>query len=189
MATLPKTYLTPEEYLEIERKADYKSEYFQGEMLAMSGARWAHTLIVVHLAGQLDQQLSDGPCHVSSSDLRVCVSPEGLYTYPDVVVLCGDPKFLDGQLDTLLNPILIAEVLSPSTERYDRSRKFEQYKLIESLREYLLVSTDRIHAELRTRYPDGRWILTEASRLEDTLDIPSLGCVLKLSDLYKKVKF
>jgi Uma2 family endonuclease len=187
MSTVPKTYLTPQEYLEIERKAEYKSEYYQGEMFAMSGARLVHNKIAVHLSSQLDQQLADRPCDVAGSDMRVCVSPQGLYAYPDVVVVCGEPKFLDGQLDTLLNPILIAEVLSPSTEKYDRGRKFDQYKSIESLREYLLVSSDRVRADLYTLRPDGIWRLTAATRLEDTLEIPSLGCVLKLADLYNKV--
>jgi Uma2 family endonuclease len=187
VSTLPTKYLTPEEYLEIERKAEYKSEYFQGEMFAMSGARLVHNKIAVHLSSQLDQQLADRPCDVAGSDMRVCVSPQGLYAYPDVVVVCGEPEFLDGQLDTLLNPILIAEVLSPSTEKYDRGRKFDQYKSIQSLREYLLVSSDQIHADLYTRQPDGQWLLTSATRLEDTLEIPSIGCALELADLYRKV--
>ena len=188
MSSLPKSYLTPEEYLEIERKAKYKSEYFQGKMVAMSGAKWVHTVIVGHLVWQFGQQLADGPCHVSARDLRVCVSPTGLYAYPDVGVVCGDPKFLDGQLDTLLNPVLVAEVLSPSTEKYDRGRKFEQYKSIDSLQAYLLVSSDCIHAELFTRQTGGEWPLTvSATRLEDTLEIPSLGCTLRLSDIYRKV--
>ncbi len=187
MSTLPKTYLTPEEYLEIERKAEYKSEYCQGKMFAMAGARWVHTLIVGHLVGQLEQQLR-GRCHVSANDLRVGVSPAGIYTYPDVVVVCGPPKFLDGQLDTLLNPILIAEVLSPSTEAYDRGYKFEQYKLIESFRDYLLVSSDRVRAELYTRQADGQWPLTAANELKDTLELASVGCTLRVSDLYDKVE-
>jgi Uma2 family endonuclease len=189
MSTLVEAYLTPEEYLAIERAAETKSEYYHGKMLAMSGARFVHNKIAIHLSSQLDRQLEDRPCDVAGSDMRVCTSPTGLYAYPDVVVVCGEPKFLDGQLDTLLNPILIAEVLSPSTERYDRGPKFNRYKTIESLRGYLLVSSDRVYAELHTRQPDGQWEPTVATRLEDTLEIPSLGCALKLADLYNKVKF
>jgi Uma2 family endonuclease len=189
MSTLPKTYLTPEQYLEIERKAEFKSEYYQGEMFAMAGARWAHNLILLNLASELRQQLRTRPCAVTSSDMRVRVNAKGLYTYPDVVVVCGEPRFLDERRDTLLNPTLIAEVLSESTEQYDRGRKFEHYRPLESLAEYLLVSSQRVSADLFTRQPDGRWMLTASSRLEDSLDLPSVGCHLALADLYEKVEF
>ena len=189
MSTLPKTYLTPEQYLEIERKAEFKSEYYQGEMFAMAGARWAHNLILLNLASELRQQLRTRPCAVTSSDMRVRVNAKGLYTYPDVVVVCGEPRFLDERRDTLLNPTLIAEVLSESTEQYDRGRKFEHYRPLESLAEYLLVSSQRVSADLFTRQPDGRWMLTASSRLEDSLDLPSVGCHLALADLYEKVDF
>ncbi len=189
MSTQPKTFLTPEQYLEIERKAEYKSEYFNGEMFAMAGAREAHNLVVIHIARELDQQLRSRPCRAYPSDMRVRVSPGGLYTYPDVIALCGEPRFLDDQRDTLLNPGLIVEVLSHSTEAYDRGRKFESYKSIESLREYLLVASDRIHADLYNRQPDGRWLLTSADKLEDSLTLESVGAQLTLADLYEKVEF
>ncbi|MGO9258135.1 MAG: Uma2 family endonuclease [Bryobacteraceae bacterium] len=189
MSTLPKTYLTPEEYLEIERKAEYKSEYYQGEMLAMAGASMAHNRVVGNTFAVLWQQLESRQCEVFMGDQRVHVRATGLYAYPDVVAYCGDPQLLDTHMDTLLNPSLIVEVLSPSTETYDRNLKFEQYKSIESLREYLLVSSEQARADLHTRQPDGQWLLTSVSRLEDTLEIPSLGCMLRLADLYKKVKF
>jgi Uma2 family endonuclease len=156
VSTQPKTFLTPEQYLEIERKAEYKSEYFRGEMFAMAGASRAHNLLVAHLLRDLGQQLRGKPCEIYPSDMRVRVSSTGLYTYPDVVAVCGEPKLLDNQLDTLLNPHLIVEVLSPSTEAYDRGRKFEHYQSIESLGEYLMITCDRIHADLHTRRPDGR---------------------------------
>ena len=119
--------------------------------------------------------------------MRVRVSSTGLYTYPDVLVVCGEPQFLDERRDTLLNPNLIVEVLSPSTEAYDRGRKFEQYQSVESVSEYLLVSSERVSAMLFTRQPDGRWILTTAGRLDDSLDLQSVGCRLALADLYEKV--
>jgi Uma2 family endonuclease len=187
VSTQPKTFLTPEQYLEIERKAEFKSEYYQGEMFAMAGAKEAHNLLVANLIRELGQQLRSRPCRVYPSDMRVRVSATGLYTYPDVVVVRGEPRFLDEQQDTLLNPSLVVEVLSPSTEAYDRGRKSEHYRLIESLGEYLLVASDRLSADLYTRQPDGRWLLASAGRLEDSLDLESAGCRLALADLYEKV--
>jgi Uma2 family endonuclease len=188
VSSQPKTFLTPEQYLEIERKAEYKSEYFNGEMFAMAGAREAHNLVVTHLLSGLDQQFRARPCRAYPSDMRVRVGASGSYTYPDVSAVCGDPQFLDDQTDTLLNPALLIEVLSPSTEAYDRGRKFELYKSITSLREYLLVATDRIHADLYTRQADGRWMLTSADKPEDSLTLESVGAQLNLADLYEKVK-
>src|SRR5664279_880128 len=137
MSTLPKSHLTPEEYLAIERKAEFKSEYVQGEMFAMSGAREPHVLITGNTLSELRQQLRKRPCKAYSTDMRVRVASTGLYTYPDVVVVCGDPHFLDENRDTLLNPTVIIEVLSNSTEAYDRGHKFELYRSQESLAEYL----------------------------------------------------
>jgi Uma2 family endonuclease len=187
MATQPKTYLTPEQYLEIERKAEFKSEYYQGEMFAMSGAREGHNLIVWNLAAELHRQLRAKPCRAYINDMRVRVNATGLYTYPDVAAVCGEPQFLDENRDTLLNPSLIVEVLSPSTEAYDRGRKFEHYRSVESVSEYLLVSSERVSAELYTRQPDGRWLLTAAAHMEDSLDLQSVGAQLSLADLYEKV--
>ena len=187
MATQPKKYLTPEQYLEIERKAEFKSEYYQGEMFAMSGAREGHNLIVWNLAAELHRQLRAKPCRAYINDMRVRVNATGLYTYPDVAAVCGEPQFLDENRDTLLNPSLIVEVLSPSTEAYDRGRKFEHYRSVESVSEYLLVSSERVSAELYTRQPDGRWLLTAAAHMEDSLDLQSVGAHLSLADLYEKV--
>jgi Uma2 family endonuclease len=187
VSTQPKTFLTPEQYLEIERAAEYKSEYYEGEMFAMAGAGEAHNVLVGNLIAGLHQQLRSRPCRVYSNDMRVRVRATGLYTYPDVVVVCGERRFLDERRDTLLNPSLLIEVLSPSTEAYDRGRKFESYRSIESLSEYLLVASDRVHVDLYTRQPDGRWLLTSADRLEDSLDLQSAGFRLSLAELYEKV--
>jgi Uma2 family endonuclease len=189
MSTQAKPFLTPEQYLEIERKAEFKSEYYQGEMFAMGGARYAHNVVAGSLIRELGQQLRDVPCTVCSSDQRVLISATGLYTYPDAVVVCGEPKFLDGEFDVLLNPVLLVEVLSPSTEAYDRGRKFEHYRAIESLQAYLMVAADRVQADLFTRQPDGAWLLTSANRLEDILALPSIACQLPLANLYEKVVF
>ena len=189
MATHPKTLLTPEQYLEIERKAEFKSEYYQGEMFAMAGAKQAHNLIVLNLGAEIRQQLRKRPCRAFVNDMRVCVSATGMYTYPDLTALCGEPQFLDETQDTLLNPTLIVEVLSPSTEFYDRVRKFEHYRAAQSVGEYLVVSSERVSAELYTRQPDGSWLLTTADRMEDSLDLQSVGVHLALADLYEKVEF
>ena len=184
---MPKTFLTPEQYLAIEREAEYKSEYFQGEMLAMSISDWVHNQLVVNLVAGFHNQLRSRPCNVYPSQMRVLVRATGLYTYPDVVVVCGERRFVDERRDILLNPSLLVEVLSPSTEAFDRGRKFEHYQSIESLGEYLLVASDRAHIDQYTRRPDGRWLLTSADRLEDSLDLESIGCRLALADLYEKV--
>src|ERR1044072_9754283 len=134
MASHPKNYFTPEEYLEMERKADCKNEYFNGEIFAMGGASPRHVLIVTNVVSELRTQLKNRPCTVYSTDLRVRVSATGLYTYPDVIVVCGEPRFADDHRDTLLNPTLIVEVLSNSTKDYDRGDKFEQYRALESFR-------------------------------------------------------
>jgi Uma2 family endonuclease len=188
LSTQPKTFLTPERYLEIERAAERKSEYYDGVMFAMPGANEAHNLLVAHLLRDLGQQLRPLPCRIYPSDMRVHVRATGLYTYPDVVAVCGDRRF-DGQSDTLLNPSLLIEVLSPLTEAYDRSRKFDQYKSIESLREYLLVASDRLHVDLYTRQADGRWLLTSADGIGDSLVLKSVGAQLSMADLYEKIDF
>jgi Uma2 family endonuclease len=188
MATQPKTLLTPEQYLEIERVADHKSEYFGGQIFAMAGAPEAHNLVVGNAFGELRQQCRARPCRVYANDMRVRIRATDLYTYPDIATVCGEPQFLDERRDTLLNPALLIEALSPSTEADDRGRKFEHYKTIESLREYLLLATDRVHADLYTRQADGRWLLTSASRLEDVLTLDSVDARLLMSDIYDKVE-
>ena len=186
MSSQPTTLLSPDEYLELERKAEFKSEYFQGEMFAMAGATRQHGLIVTNLVRELSQQLTR-PCEVYSSDLRLRVSPSGLYPYPDVMVVCGEPQFADDQKDTLLNPNLIVEVLSDSTRDYDRGRKFQHYRALPTLREYLTIDQDTPQVERYTRQPQDRWLLTEFSDLSQSIDLASIGCVLSLTEVYDKV--
>jgi Uma2 family endonuclease len=189
MATQPKKRYSPEEYLALERSSGTKHEYFNGEIFAMSGASSRHILIVTNLVTGLWSRLRQGPCRVFSTDLRVKVDTTGLYTYPDVVVLCGPPEFSDEQKDTLLNPALIIEVLSDSTKDYDRGGKFEQYRTIGSFAEYLLVAQDRPHVEHYIRQTDGSWVLHETNRLEDTIQLKSAPCSLPLSEIYDKIDF
>lgn len=182
-------YYTPEEYLALERKAEGKNEYFAGEIFAMSGASERHNLITLNIAAALHAQFRGRPCRAYVSDLRVKVSPTGLYTYPDVVALCGKAQFDNEQGDTLLNPEVIIEVLSPSTEAYDRGGKFGHYRKLASLHEYVLISQEEPHVELYVRQTDNQWLLSEASDVHDVVQFPSVNCVLRLSDVYDKVEF
>ena len=189
VSTQPEHYYTDEEYLTIDRTAATKSEYLDGVIYAMGGATARHVQIVGNVARELGNQVRDKPCVVYSTDLRVRVSPSGLYAYPDVVVVCGDPVFIDGELDTLTNPLLIVEVLSNSTKNYDRGEKFERYRSITSLREYLLIARDNVHIEGHVRQNDGAWLLRETNRMSDTIDLTSLGCRLPVTEIYFKVSF
>jgi Uma2 family endonuclease len=182
-----KSYITPEEYLELERKADYKSEYLHGEVFAMTGASRQHNLIGANISRTLGNQLLDRPCELYVNDMRVKVSASGLYTYPDVTVVCGEPKFEDVFIDTLLNPTLLIEILSKSTERYDRIAKTDYYRTLDSLAEHLLVAQEEYRIEQYTRQPDGSWILAETPSLEEIVDLGSIDCSLALVDVYKKV--
>jgi Uma2 family endonuclease len=178
---------TPEEYLALERKAEWKSEYRNGFITAMPGASRKHNLIALNFSAVVWNQLEDRPCEVYVGDMRVRTSPTGLYTYPDVVAVCGEPMFLDDELDTLLNPTLIAEILSPSTEEYDRGEKFDDYRTLKSLKEYVLVSQDRILVERRQKL-GRKWVSTEYRSIEDTLILDSIGCAVPLRRIYAKVK-
>ena len=187
MATVAaQTYFTPEEYIALERKAEYKSEYFDGHIIAMSGASRQHNLIVMNISAELHLQFKGRGCEVYTNDMRVRPSPRDTYVYPDVVVVCGEPEFEDDVFDTLLNPIVIVEVLSPSTERRDRGEKFTRYKHLASLQEYLLVSQDKVWVEHHRRHST-QWVLSHYRGLAEVLPLPSIGCELPLRDIYARV--
>jgi Uma2 family endonuclease len=186
MSTQPKSFLTPEEYLEIERKAEFKSEYYAGEMYSMAGASRVHNIVVSNVHGHLFIQLRGRPCELYSSDMRVQLAEA--YAYPDGTVVCGNATFVDTKLDTLLNPTLIVEVLSKSTEAYDRGLKFELYSGIDSLQQYLMISTGRRRMELFTRQPNQTWLLSSVSQPNDVIELQSIGCRLKVVDVYDKVE-
>src|SRR6266851_6519501 len=188
MSAVPKPYITPEQYLELERQADTKSEYFAGEIFAMAGGSPEHNLISGNAFGVLWSQLRDSPCTPYNSDMKVRVA-EDLYAYPDVTVVCGEAQFAGEEREVLLNPTLIVEVLSPSTEAWDRGGKFEQYRQRESLQEYVLVTQVRPHVERFARQASGQWLLTEVNGLEAVLSLPSIGCELALAEVYRKVTF
>ena len=181
-------YITPEEYLTAERRAEYKSEYISGEIFAMSGASNAHNLITLDIATELNIQLRQRGCFVYSSNMRVKTKPAGSYFYPDVAVVCDKPRFEDNVFDTLLNPILIVEVLSPSTEAFDKGEKFAHYQELASLREYILVSQDRMRVE-HHRLIETHWVGKTFEAPEDVLKFNSIECELPLKDIYTRVSF
>ncbi len=188
MSALPKKLLTPDDYLAIEREADFKSEYYRGEMFAMAGASREHILIVSNAVRTLGNQLLNRDCHVYSNDMRVKVNKLKKYTYPDIVITCGKETFEDDQTDTLVNPVLIIEVLSESTEAYDRGKKFEHYQYLESLSEYLLISQDSYRVEEYVRQNDRSWTYYEFHDLDDVVKLAIIGCELALKDVYLKIE-
>jgi Uma2 family endonuclease len=179
---------TPEQYLALERKADFKSEFCNGFIIAMAGASREHNVIGGNLHGEIRSQLNGRPCEVYISDMRVRVSPAGLFIYPDVVAVCGEARFLDDKGDTLLNPTMIAEVLSTSTESYDRGDKFMHYRRLESLREYVVIAQDKVLVERFTRQGE-EWLLTEFRNLDDTLRLASIDCAVPLREIYARIEF
>jgi Uma2 family endonuclease len=176
---------TPEQYLALERAAAFKSEYIDGVIYPMSGVSRLHNLIAGNLYRVVSTWLLDRPGEVYVSEMRVHVGPAGLYTYPDVAALPGEAQLEDTEFDTLLNPSFIAEVLSPSTEAYDRGEKFERYKRLESLREYVLLAQDRVHVERHSRRGE-QWELAEFSGLDDVLRLDSIDCDVPIRQIYAK---
>ena len=179
-------YISQEEYLQSERQAEFKSEYFQGEVFAMSGASRNGNKLVSNFIIELGTKLKGKNCNIYPSDLRVHIPATTLYTYPDIVITCGKEDFLDDQLDTLLNPEILVEVLSPSTEDYDRGRKFGFYRQIPSLKQYVLISSDRRHIETFIKEGD-HWVLYEYIKKEGSLALPSINEKLQLVDIYSGV--
>ncbi len=182
-------FITAADYLALERQAETKSEYLNGYIYAMSGASKEHNTIVFNLARRIGNQLDGKPCRGYVNDMRVKVSPTGLYTYPDVIVVCGEPRFEDEQFDTLLNPKVIIEVLSESTEKYDRGDKFAHYQTLDSLTDYLLMGQNQPYIEHFQRQADGSWRYSTTQGLEAAIDIATIGCVLPLAEVYERVTF
>ena len=189
MASQPKPQYTVEEYLALEREAEFKSEYIDGYIVAMAGASERHNLIVTNTVRELSNQLKGRDCRVYSSDMRIDLRERELFAYPDVVVVCGAPQLSDERRDNLRNPVVIIEVLSPSTESYDRGLKFIKYRRIESLQEYLLVSQEEARIEHYVRQPNGDWLMSEFAGLDASVHLPSINCELKLAEVFDKVTF
>jgi Uma2 family endonuclease len=181
--------ITPQEYLIRERQASIKSEFYQGEIFAMGGGSANHSLIAANFVREAGNALKDKPCIVFNSDLRVQVQSTGLYTYPDATIVCGELLFDDDHRDTLLNPTVIVEVLSDSTEKYDRGKKSNHYRQIASLKELILIAQDRSHVERFTRQPNGDWLFHEQKELTADFELKSLGISIAISELYRGVTF
>ena len=189
MSSGSKTYLTPEEYLHRERTAEYRSEYYRGETFAIAGASANHNLILSNCIQTLGQQLKKKPCRVYPSDLKVRVKATGLYAYPDLSIVCGQPELESKDGEVLLNPIAIVEVLSDSTEAYDRGKKFEHYRTIPSLRHYVLIAQDRYSIDCFSRQEDGTWSLSACQSLDSSVCLGSINCQLEINEVYDKVVF
>jgi Uma2 family endonuclease len=187
MTAQPKRYITEQEYIDFERANTMKHEYYDGHVYAMTGASRIHNLIAGNTLASLHGQLRQKPCQIFPSDMRIKVQQTGLYTYPDLVIICGEPQFTDDALDTLLNPLVLIEILSPSTERYDRGMKSQHYRTIETLQSYILIAQDHYHIEHYSRQDNGRWLLQEAHGIEAHIAIPSIESTLLFKDVYEKV--
>ena len=188
MSLQPKPHLSFEEWLEGERASlEGRSEYVGGEVFAMTGASEPHNTVVMNIGSELRAQMKGRPCRVYASDMKVRIRGADAGTYPDLVAVCGEREFQDGRRDVLLNPTLIVEVLSDSTEAYDRGTKFALYRQIPSLQEYLLVSQGRVQVELYTRGPNDTWTLRDYTAQTDAVALTSVGCTLAVAEVYDKV--
>lgn len=188
MASHSVTKLTEEQYLALDRAAEFKSEYFDGEMFAMSGGSMQHARLHMNLAAELSIALRGRDCEPFGSDFRVRVSSR-MYTYPDISVVCGKPLLADNSQDALLNPVVIVEVLSPSTETYDRGLKLQAYRTIASLQDYILIEQNEIRIEQYTRQENNLWILRDYQSLDEELNIASIGVSLAMRRIYDRVEF
>ncbi len=183
-----RTRLTPKEYITFERKASFKNEFIKGEIVAMSGASRSHNRITGDVFNGISNQLVDSECEAFIGDMRVKAGTTASYFYPDVVVACKELRFEDDVFDTLLNPRVVVEVLSPSTEADDRGEKFARYRQLASLQEYILISQDKVRVEHYLRQGT-QWISTEFRKLTDVLPLTSINCTLPLRDIYRRVTF
>lgn len=189
MSALEKQTWTVEQYLEMERASEEKHEFLDGEIYLMSGASRNHNLVVGSTYVSLYTQLRRQPCEVYPSDMRVRAIELDTFTYPDISVVRGESNIVQIEQDTLLNPTVIIEVLSPSTESYDRGKKFQHYRTLESLQEYVLIAQDSPRIERYTRQDGDQWLLTDAAGLDASIELVSIGCTLALADVYEKVNF
>lgn len=186
-----KNYITPEEYLRMEENSLEKHEYFEGEVFMMSGGTINHNLICSNIVGELRALLRKKPCMVFGSDMRIRVEAghDGFYSYPDAMIICGKPQSPLNRKDEVTNPVLIAEVLSRATAKYDRSEKFEMYRELESLSYYLTIDQSRVYVEYHEKTAPDTWVMKVFTSVEQVINIPSLEIELAVAALYEKVEF
>ncbi len=189
MATQPRPHLSPQQYLEIDRAAERGSEYYDGEMFPMTAVSLVHDRIFDNISAALRTQIGGGRCTKVGSNLRVKCGPDGPYFYPDILVFCGGPVLEDSNEDTLLDATAIIEILSPSTERYDRSFKFEHYRRLLSLQHYLLIAQNEVKIEHRRRLPDSSWTAIVSSDQQAVVELSAIGCELPIGSIYENVQF
>ncbi|HYY93264.1 MAG TPA: Uma2 family endonuclease [Pyrinomonadaceae bacterium] len=189
MTTQTIAYVTPDEYLAAERLSESRSEYLDGVVCPMPGASLKHIQIVSNITAELSLQLRARPCRVLPIDLKVRLPDSRKFFYPNLSVVCGEPQFHDERRDIILNPLLVVEVLSKSTEAFDRGAKFQAYQTLESLKEYVLVAQDQPFVEQFVRQADAKWTYTSGAGLESSFSLPSVECTLNLSAVYDKVDF
>lgn len=189
MSAHAQAWLSPEEYLAIEREAEFRSEYFDGVMYSLAGGTLSNSHIMGNLAGKFRSALKKRPCLVMPADARVRVGKGRMYCYPDVVVACEPRQFAENDKDTLVNPTVVIEVLSPSTEAHDRGTKSEQYRTIESLQAYALVSQNAPHVEIYHRNAAGEWVVSDVNGLDAACDFDGLGIKIPMAEIYDKVEF
>lgn len=182
-------YYTREEYLALEEAAEYKSEYYRGEIFAMAGTSATHNRIVLNVASFLDRELPKKRCDVFASDVRLQVESRDLFTYPDIMIVCEKPQFYENRNDTVTNPVIIFEVLSEATKNYDRGEKFEFYRAIPTLKEYVLVDQHKIHVEHFLKVEPGKWILTEYDDILHELKLAAVDLIIPLQAIYNRVEF
>ncbi len=188
MEQLAQKYYTVEEYLALEDRAEYKSEYFQGEILAMTGASWNHNLINFNLAGLLHTALRGGTCQGVSNDLKLWIEAARLYVYPDLMIVCGEPEFVLGRKDTIANPTVIIEVLSPSTREVDKTLKLRYYKKLKSVQNYVMIEQDSVYVQNYQRWENQGWGFMDYDELSQSLDIAALNLSLPLEAIYERVE-
>lgn len=188
VAAYGKTKLTEEEYLAFEKSSQEKHEYYQGEVFAMSGANTRHNFIFKNVYGKLAYRLEGKPCQPFGSDMRLNIPENTLYTYPDITIYCGELKTSELDEDTVVNPSVVIEILSPSTKEYDRGTKFKLYRAIPTLKEYILIDTDALNVEFFTRIENGIWELKEFKSLEDKIQIKTADFEISLAEIYQGTK-
>ncbi len=177
------------EYLLFEERSEERHEFYQGEVFAMAGGSINHARVIMNASSEIRERLKGNDCEVFGSDLRIQIKANGLYTYPDLSIVSGDIKRFKDRNDTITNPVVLIEVLSPGTAEYDRGQKFEFYREIPSLQEYILIYSTRVMIERFSRTPTGQWLLTDYKSRDAILHIESIGEFISVDDLYSRVTF